>query len=101
MELFGIILAAIYGGLMLIATFQEKPLNIISGIIMTGSLLTLAYSFLRYVDHNNQISLLIAGMVIISIGTVINGIKQKEFHLSHHAIRLVVEVLIVIICMRK
>ncbi|MBD5429246.1 hypothetical protein [Lactobacillus sp.] len=101
MEVFGIILAAIYGGLMLIATFQEKPLNIISGIIMTGSLLTLAYSFLRYVDHNNQILLLIGGMVIISLGTVINGIKQKDFHLSHHAIRLVVEIMIVIICMQK
>ena len=101
MEVFGIILAAIYGGLMLIATFQEKPLNIISGIIMTGSLLTLAYSFLRYFDHNNQILLLIGGMVIISLGTVINGIKQKDFHLSHHAIRLVVEIMIVIICMQK
>lgn len=101
MELFGIILAAIYGGLMLIATFQEKPLNIISGIIMTGSLLTLVYSFLHYVNHNNQILLLICGMVTISIGTLVNGIRQKDFHFSHHAIRLVVEALIVIICMQK
>lgn len=101
MELFGVVLAAIYGGLMLIATFQEKPLNIVSGIIMTGSLLTLAYSFLRYVDHNNQIILLICGMIIISLGTVINGIRQKDFHLSHHVIRLIVEALIIIICLQK
>lgn len=100
MELFGVILVALYGGLMLIATYQEKPLNIISGIIMTGSLLTLAYSFLRYIDHNDQIGLLIAGMIVISVGTVLNGIKQKEFHLSHHLIRLVVEVLIIIICLK-
>lgn len=98
MELFGTVLAALYGGLMIIATYQERPLTPASGVIIVGGLLNFAYAFIRYVNHDHQIGLLICGMAIISLGTIINGIKQKDFHISHHFIRLIVEALIVIIC---
>lgn len=41
---------------------------------------------------------MIAGMICISAGTLVNGIRQKNVHIHHHMIRFVMEAIITIIC---
>ena len=42
--------------------------------------------------------LLLLGMLCISAGALLNGIRQKKVHLLHHLIRLLLETAIAALC---
>lgn len=69
-----------------------------SACIAAGCLLLLAYSLLYMALGHSRMPLLIAGMLGISAGTLLNGLRLKNLHIRHHIIRLVIEAAIVAIC---
>lgn len=98
MKILGSVLVILYAGLMLFAICKEKPKSMSSLLIGMGCLSSLAYLFLNLVYSKNLIIILIAGMICISAGTLVNGIRQKNVHIHHHMIRFVVEAIITVIC---
>lgn len=98
MKICGIVLAALYAGLMIFAVCKDKSKSISSALIVIGGVLIGAYALSDMVWHRNFIIILIAGMISISAGTFINGLKQNNIHIHHHIIRLIIETIIVAIC---
>lgn len=98
MEILGLVLAVLYAGVMLFAVWKGKAKGKPPLFIAAGCFLVLAASLLSIVWESYWIAVLILGMAGISIGTFLNGRQQKEFHIQHHIIRLVVEAVIVMIC---
>lgn len=94
----GIVFVVLYAGLMIFAVCKEKSKSISSVWIVIGGVLIAGYALWNMVRRGNLIVLLIAGMISISVGTLINGLKQKNIHVHHHLIRLVIEAVIVAIC---
>lgn len=45
-----------------------------------------------------MILVMIIGMLGISAGALVNGVRQKNLHLHHHVIRLAAETVITVIC---
>lgn len=98
MKILGSVLVILYAGLMLYAICREKPKSMSSAVIGIGCLSALAYLLLNLVYSKNLIIILIAGMVCISAGTLLNGIRQKNVHIRHHIIRFAAEAVIIVIC---
>lgn len=101
MKICGTILAVLYACIMILAVIKGKQKSISSVFIAGGSLLVLAYSFLNYFLNPHAIVLFvigIIGMAAISIGALINGIRQNHIHISHHFIRLIIEVVVIALC---
>lgn len=98
MKICGTIIAILYAGLMIFAIYKKKSKDISSAIIAIGGLFILAYAMLNMIWCKNFIFILIIGMINISVGTLINGVKQKNIHIHHHIIRLIVESIIIAIC---
>lgn len=98
MKICGAVLAVLYGLLMIFAVFKGKQKSISSVLIAAGAVLTLAYALLSLIWDKSIIIILIAGMLSISSGALINGIKQKNVHILHHIIRLIAEAIITAIC---
>ena len=42
--------------------------------------------------------LLVTGMLGISAGTLLNGIRLKKVHIQHHIIRLILEAVMIAVC---
>lgn len=66
--------------------------------IGAGCLLLLAYALLCIIQGRSLMPLLILGMLGISVGALQNGMRQKKVHLSHHIVRLAIEVAVIAIC---
>ncbi|MDE5819338.1 MAG: hypothetical protein K2I07_08460 [Lachnospiraceae bacterium] len=101
MKICGTILAVCYACIMILAVIKGKQKSISSVFIAGGSLLVFAFSFLNYLWNGQAIVLLaigITGMSAISIGALINGIRQNHIHISHHFIRLIIEVIVIVLC---
>lgn len=101
MKICGTILAVLYACIMLLAVIKGNKKSISSVFIAGGSLLVLSYSFLNYFWNRHAIVLLaigMTGMAAISIGALINGIRQNHVHISHHFIRLIIEVVVITLC---
>lgn len=98
MKICGAVLAVLYGLLMIFAVIKGKKKSISSLIIVIGAVLALVYASLSLIMGKSYIIILIAGMVGISVGALINGIRQKKVHIPHHIIRLVIEAIITAIC---
>ena len=101
MKIRGTILAVLYACIMILAVIKGNKKSISSVFIAGGSLLVLAYSFLNYFLNRHAIVLLvigITGMAAISIGALINGIRQNHVHISHHFIRLIIEAVVITLC---
>ena len=98
MKICGSIIAILYAGLMIFAIYKKNSKDISSAIIAIGGLFILAYTMLNTIWCKNFIIILIIGMINISVGTLINGVKQKNIHIHHHIIRLIVESIIIAIC---
>ncbi len=98
MKIVGAVLSILYGLLMIFAVFKGKQKGIATVLILIGAVLSLIYALLSLISGNSYIFILIAGMVSISAGAFINGYKQKNLHILHHIIRLIVEAVIVVIC---
>ncbi len=98
MKLFGRILAIIYAVLMIFALLKAKSKTVSTLFIMIGCFLILIYSIGDMIWYKSPIIILIIGMISVSIGTFLNGMKQNNIHISHHIIRLVIESIITIIC---
>ncbi len=98
MKIFGRILAIIYAILMIFAILKAKSKTVSSLFIVVGCFLILIYSIRGIVWYKSPITMLIIGMINVSIGTFLNGMKQNNIHISHHIIRLVIESIITIIC---
>lgn len=96
MRLFGLISAILYAALMLFALLRAKQKAF---LIAAGCALILAYALIRLFGKNNFTALLIAGMIAISLGTLLNGIRQGSVHPHHHLIRLVIEAAITALCL--
>ena len=63
-----------------------------------GCLLLLAYALLFILKNRSPMPLLLLGMLCISAGALLNGIRQKKVHLLHHLIRLLLEAAIAALC---
>ncbi len=98
MKICGTVIAILYAVLMLFAVIKNKSKNISSALIAIGGLFILAYALLNMIWCKNLIIILIISMILISVGTLINGIKQNNIHIHHHMIRLIVESIIIAIC---
>ena len=98
MKILGSVLVILYSGLMLYAICREKPKSMSSAVIGIGCLSALAYLLLNLVYSKNLIIILIAGMICISAGALMNGFRQKKVHVPHHIIRLILEIIITTIC---
>ncbi len=98
MKIFGAVLAVFYAGVMLFAVCREKSKSVSSVLIAAGSLLVLAYTLLDLIRGQNLILVMIIGMLGISAGALVNGVRQKNLHLHHHVIRLAAETVITVIC---
>lgn len=101
MKIFGMILTILYACIMILAVCRGRRKNIASVFIMCGSLLILIYGLLNVFINRHAAVLLaagIVGMAAISIGALINGIRQNHIHISHHIIRLVIESIIIALC---
>lgn len=101
MKIFGTVLAIAYACIMILAVCKSNKKDIPSALIAGGSLLILAYSVLNLLTARHAAVLLIIGiigMAAVSIGALINGIRQKNLHISHHLIRLIVEGVILALC---
>lgn len=97
MKICGIVLAALYAALILFAVCKEKNKGISSVLMALGSLLIAAY-LVSMIWNMNLMFTLIAGMLSISAGALVNGISSKNVHIHHHIIRLAVEAIIVALC---
>ena len=98
MKICGLVLAVLYAGLMIFAVCKEKSKSISSVLIGIGGVLIGVYVLMDIVWYKNLILFLIAGMIGISAGTLINGLKQNNLHIHHHVIRLIIETIITVIC---
>lgn len=98
MKICGIALAVLYAGLMIFAVCKEKSKSISSAFIVVGGVLIGVYALLYMVWYRNFILFLIVGMISISAGTLINGLKQNNIHIHHHIGRLIIETMIIVIC---
>ncbi len=96
MKILGLICIILYAALMLFALVHAKMKSL---SIAVGCFLLFAYVLLRIFWKNNFIVLLIIGMLAISLGTLLNGIRQNNVHILHHLIRLVVEAILVALCL--
>lgn len=97
MKIIGIVFALLYAGLMIFAVCKEKSKSVSSALIVIGGVLIGVYVLFTVLSRNYIISL-IAGMISISAGTFLNGLKQKNIHIHHHIIRLIIETIIIVIC---
>jgi len=98
MRILGIILAICYAGLMIAAVCKEKSRSVSSALIAAGGVLIGGYAVLSMVWGRNHILCLVIGMISISAGALINGLKSGNLHISHHIIRFVVEAVIAAVC---
>ena len=98
MKICGIIVTILYACLMIFAVCKNKAKDISSALIAIGCLFLLAYAFCSMIWPQNLIVISILGMIGISAGTLLNGIKQKSVHIHHHIIRLVIESIIIAVC---
>lgn len=98
MKVLGSVFVILYAGLMLFAIYKNKSKSISSAFIAMGCALSLTYTLLNMAWGKNYIALLMIGMISISAGALINGMKQSNVHIHHHIIRLVVETAITAIC---
>lgn len=98
MKTAGAVLAILYAGIMLFAVSREKSRGVSSVLIAGGSLLVLLYAAVSLILGKNWIPVIIAGMLGISAGALVNGYRQEKLHVHHHVIRLAVETFITAIC---
>lgn len=98
MKICGIVLAVLYAGLMIFAVCKEKSKSISSAFIAIGGVLIGVYVLTDMVWYRNLIIFLVVGMISISAGTFINGLKQNNLHVHHHIIRFIIETIITVIC---
>lgn len=98
MKILGYVLAVLYGALMIFAVCKDRSKNVSSALILIGGTLTGIYVLSSALLVQNLILVLIAGMICISAGTLMNGLKQKNVHIQHHIIRLIIETILVAIC---
>lgn len=98
MKICGVVLAILYVGLMIFAVYKEKSKSISSAFIVIGCILDLLYTFLSMIWCKNFIIIMMIGMLNISVGAFMNGLKQNNIHIHHHVIRLAVETIITTIC---
>ncbi len=101
MRIFGAILAILYGLLMIFAVIKGKQKSAGSLFIAVGAVFALVYSLLSLIIGQSYIVILIAGMLGISVGALLNGIKQKNVHIPHHIIRFIAEAAITAVCCLK
>lgn len=95
MKTAALLLVISYAVLMLYALWKQKNRNICMG---AGCLLLLAYALLFILKNRSPMPLLLLGMLCISAGALLNGIRQKKVHLLHHLIRLLLEAAIAALC---
>lgn len=95
MKTAALLLVISYAVLMLYALWKQKNRNICMG---AGCLLLLAYALLFILKNRSPMPLLLLGMLCISAGALLNGIRQKKVHLLHHLIRLLLETAIAALC---
>ncbi len=101
MKIFGTVLAVVYACIMILAAYKADKKSITSVFIAGGGLLVLVYSILNLFVTRSAAPLFvigILGMASVSAGALINGIRQKNVHISHHLIRLVIEGVILALC---
>lgn len=128
MKILGLILVVFYAALMLLALWKQNSQNasasgssspadgalpdsgassgkrfsllecLPSICIGAGCLLLLVYASLYTAQNRSLMPLLIIGMLCLSAGTLLNGIRQKKVHLLHHIVRLVLEAAMVAVC---
>lgn len=101
MKILGMVLTVLYACVTILAVCKGRRKNIASAFILCGSLLILAYGSLNVFMSRHAAVLLIVGitgMAAISIGALINGMRQNHIHISHHIIRLVIESIIIALC---
>ncbi len=98
MKMIGLILVLLYAALMLFALWKQHSLNASSLCTGAGSLLVLGYGVLYLVQHRSLMPLLVIGMLCISAGALLNGIRLKKVHIHHHILRLLIEAAMVAIC---
>lgn len=100
MKIFGTVLTVVYACVMILAVCKAEKKSITSALIAGGSLLILSYSILNlFVTRTVLLFVMgIPGMAAISAGALINGIRQKNLHISHHLIRLLIEGVILVLC---
>lgn len=97
-KILGAVLAILYAGLMLFAVCREKQWKLSSLLIAAGSVLVLLYTAVNLIGNRNIILIMIAGMLGISAGALINGMKSKELHVLHHIVRFIAEAAITVLC---
>lgn len=98
MRILGTILALLYAGVLLYGLCKQKAKSLWEVFMAAGCLLVLLYVFINLVWCKNLMAMILAGMVAISAGALLNGINRHNVHISHHVIRLVVETAIVLLC---
>ena len=117
MKISGLILVIFYALLMLFALWKQhsktaspmadaSPADGSSSMggmcsslcIGAGCLLLLAYSLIYIVQNHSLMPLLVTGMLGISAGTLLNGIRLKKVHIQHHIIRLILEAVMIAVC---
>ncbi len=94
-KIFGVVLTSIYILLMMIALFSSEFMGLPSVLIFIGCLLSLTYMLI--LRHKNFLLLIIAGMVCLSISAILIGIQQDSTQISHHIIRTIFEIIIVML----
>ncbi len=98
MKIIGLILVLFYAALMLFALWKQHSLNASSLCTGAGSLLVLGYALLYLIQNRSLLPLLVIGMLCISAGALLNGIRLKKVHIHHHIIRLLLEAAMVALC---
>lgn len=94
----GLILVVFYAILMLFSILKANLKGIPALFIAVGGLLILSYTIFAFLHKSSLTTLVIIGMVCISVGTFFNGVKQNNLHIHHHIIRLIIEVVLALIC---
>ncbi len=96
MKVLGMALIAVYSILMLLAVKKGSADKKAANGMLSGSILNLlAVGFAVAGSTAIATTLVIAGMVCISVGALLNGIAAKKVHIVHHIIRLALEAVMV------
>ena len=98
MRICGLTLSILYAALMIFSILKAKLTGLPTLFIIVGCLLIISYSILAISHKSNFIVILIMGMIGISVGTFLNGVKQNNLHIHHHIIRFIAEAVVTLIC---
>lgn len=94
-QIIAMVFTSIYIILMSIALLSSPFLGLPSILIILGCLINLIYMVV--LKRSNRISLLIIGMICISISAVLIGIQQGGIQVIHHIIRTIFELVIILL----